>query len=88
MPAYGSYNMGSYDVKFDILEGNVDNAFDILKQIDNGLYVGEYWNFTLLCVLSSPVKPILLDIFGIYSLSDCHLQVFFLVFDKSKIQYG
>lgn len=40
MPAYGSYNFGSYDVKFDILEGNVDNAFDIIKRVENGLYVG------------------------------------------------
>lgn len=46
MPAYGSYNFGSYDVKFDILEGNVDNAFDILKRVENGLYVGEYTHFT------------------------------------------
>lgn len=42
VPAYGSYNFGSYDVKFDILEGNVDNAFDIIKRVENGLYVGEY----------------------------------------------
>lgn len=40
VPAYGSYNFGSYDVKFDILEGNVDNAFDIIKRVENGLYVG------------------------------------------------
>lgn len=55
VPAYGSYHTGSYDVKFDILEGNVDNAFDILKRVENGMYVGEYCNFTLLCVLSSPI---------------------------------
>uniref|UniRef100_A0A3Q3ND41 Fibulin-1 n=1 Tax=Mastacembelus armatus TaxID=205130 RepID=A0A3Q3ND41_9TELE len=40
VPAYGSYHLGSYDVKFDILEGNVENAFDIIKRIENGLYVG------------------------------------------------
>lgn len=42
VPAYGSYHLGSYDVKFDILEGNVENAFDILKRIENGMLVGEY----------------------------------------------
>ncbi|XP_074534584.1 fibulin-1 isoform X1 [Halichoeres trimaculatus] len=40
VPAYGTYNLGSYDVKFDILEGNVENAFDILKRVENGMYVG------------------------------------------------
>uniref|UniRef100_H2UYG2 Fibulin-1 n=1 Tax=Takifugu rubripes TaxID=31033 RepID=H2UYG2_TAKRU len=40
VPAYGSYHSGSYDVKFDILEGNVDNAFDIMKRVENGMYVG------------------------------------------------
>ncbi|XP_056909097.1 fibulin-1 isoform X1 [Takifugu flavidus] len=40
VPAYGSYHSGSYDVKFDILEGNVDNAFDIMKRVENGVYVG------------------------------------------------
>ncbi|XP_056273173.1 fibulin-1 [Pseudoliparis swirei] len=40
VPAYGSYHLGSYDVKFDILEGNVENAFDILKRVENGMYVG------------------------------------------------
>ncbi|TMS05429.1 Fibulin-1 [Larimichthys crocea] len=40
VPAYGSYHLGSYDVKFDILEGNVENAFDIMKRIENGMYVG------------------------------------------------
>ncbi|KAM8892292.1 fibulin-1 isoform 1-T1 [Spinachia spinachia] len=40
VPAYGSYRLGSYDVKFDILEGNVDNAFDIIKRVENGLFVG------------------------------------------------
>ncbi|XP_060932348.1 fibulin-1 [Limanda limanda] len=40
VPAYGSYHLGSYDVKFDILEGNVENAFDIIKRVENGLYVG------------------------------------------------
>lgn len=45
MPAYDSYPLGTYDVKFDILEGNVDNAFDIIKRVENGMYVGEYWNF-------------------------------------------
>lgn len=41
MSAYGSYQFGSYDVKFDILEGNVENAFDITKRVENGMYVGE-----------------------------------------------
>lgn len=41
VPAYGSYHLGSYDVKFDILEGNVENAFDIIKRVENGMYVGE-----------------------------------------------
>lgn len=76
MPAYGSYHTGSYDVKFEILEGNVDNAFDILKRVENGMYVGEYWDFTLLCVLSSPVKPTFLYIFAIYSLVDCLCHFF------------
>uniref|UniRef100_A0A8C9Z093 Fibulin-1 n=1 Tax=Sander lucioperca TaxID=283035 RepID=A0A8C9Z093_SANLU len=40
VPAYGSYHLGSYDVKFDILEGNVENAFDIIKRVENGMYVG------------------------------------------------
>ncbi|XP_020516510.2 fibulin-1 isoform X1 [Labrus bergylta] len=40
VPAYGSYHLGSYDVKFEILEGNVENAFDILKRVENGMYVG------------------------------------------------
>uniref|UniRef100_A0A673B787 Fibulin-1 n=1 Tax=Sphaeramia orbicularis TaxID=375764 RepID=A0A673B787_9TELE len=38
--AYGAYHLGSYDVKFEILEGNVENAFDIIKRIENGMYVG------------------------------------------------
>lgn len=42
MPAYASYNpIASYDVRFDILEGNVENAFDILKRVENGMYVGK-----------------------------------------------
>lgn len=86
VPAYGSYHLGSYDVKFDILEGNVDNAFDIMKRVENGMYVGEYWNFILLCVFSSAVKPTLLYLFGIYSLSDCHLQ--FSVSKKREISHG
>ncbi|XP_030282666.1 fibulin-1 isoform X1 [Sparus aurata] len=40
VPAYGSYHLGSYDVKFDILDGNVENAFDIMKRVENGMYVG------------------------------------------------
>ncbi|CAK6950947.1 fibulin-1 [Scomber scombrus] len=40
VPAYGTYHLGSYDVKFDILEGNVENAFDIIKRVENGMYVG------------------------------------------------
>lgn len=57
MPAYGSYHQGSYDVKFDILEGNVENAFDIIKRVENGMYVGKYGDFTLLCVLSNMDEP-------------------------------
>lgn len=41
VPAYGSYHLGSYDVKFEILEGNIENAFDIIKRVENGVYVGE-----------------------------------------------
>ncbi|XP_017289740.1 fibulin-1 isoform X1 [Kryptolebias marmoratus] len=40
VPAYGSYHSGSYDVKFDILEGNIENAFDVIKRVENGVYVG------------------------------------------------
>lgn len=86
MPAYGSYHLGSYDVKFDILEGNVDNAFDIMKRVENGMYVGEYQIFILLCVLPSAVKPTLLHLYGIYNLNDCHLHFFFP--NKSKIPHG
>lgn len=41
VPAYGSYHLGTYDVKFEILEGNIENAFDIIKRVENGVYVGE-----------------------------------------------
>uniref|UniRef100_A0A8C6NY29 Fibulin-1 n=1 Tax=Nothobranchius furzeri TaxID=105023 RepID=A0A8C6NY29_NOTFU len=41
VPVYGSYHLGGYDVKFEILEGNVENAFDILKRVENGVYVGD-----------------------------------------------
>uniref|UniRef100_A0A8C6S7H8 Fibulin-1 n=1 Tax=Neogobius melanostomus TaxID=47308 RepID=A0A8C6S7H8_9GOBI len=37
---YGTYHLGSFDVKFEILEGNVENAFDIIKRIEHGMYVG------------------------------------------------
>lgn len=37
---YGTYHLGSFDVKFEIVEGNVENAFDIIKRIENGMYVG------------------------------------------------
>ncbi|XP_037110487.1 fibulin-1 isoform X1 [Syngnathus acus] len=40
VPAYGSYRLGSYDVKFTILEGNLDDTFDVIKRVENGLYVG------------------------------------------------
>lgn len=56
VPAYGSYHLGSYDVKFDILEGNVENAFDIIKRIENGLYVGEYRDFILFYFILRVVK--------------------------------
>uniref|UniRef100_A0A8C6NY03 Fibulin-1 n=1 Tax=Nothobranchius furzeri TaxID=105023 RepID=A0A8C6NY03_NOTFU len=42
VPVYGSYHLGGYDVKFEILEGNVENAFDILKRVENGVYVENY----------------------------------------------
>lgn len=45
MSAFGSYNFGTYDIKFDILDGNVENAFDILKRVENGLYVGRWKDF-------------------------------------------
>lgn len=38
---YGTYHLGSFDVKFEILEGNVENAFDIIKRTEQGMYVGE-----------------------------------------------
>lgn len=47
VPAFGSYHLGSYDVKFDILGGNVENAFDIIKRVENGVYVGKCVDFTL-----------------------------------------
>lgn len=45
MPVYGSYKFGTYDVKFDILHGNVENAFEILKRVEDGLYVGKWMDF-------------------------------------------
>lgn len=51
MQAYGSaYRLGRYDVKFDILEGNVENAFDIIKRAENGVFVGEY--YFPICILT------------------------------------
>lgn len=47
--SFGSFNYGKFDVRFDILEGNVESAFDIVKRVENGVYVGEYRNFSLLC---------------------------------------
>ncbi|KAF3688569.1 Fibulin-1 [Channa argus] len=35
VPAYGSHQ-----VQFDILEGNVENAFDIVRRVENGMHVG------------------------------------------------
>lgn len=52
VPAYGSYHLGSYDVKFEILEGNVEDAFDIIKRIEHGIFVGEYLCFDLWFVKS------------------------------------
>ncbi|KAG7522590.1 fibulin-1-like isoform X1 [Solea senegalensis] len=40
VPAYGPYHLGNYDVKFNILEGNAHNAFDVIKRIENGYYMG------------------------------------------------
>ncbi|XP_072291030.1 fibulin-1 isoform X1 [Eucyclogobius newberryi] len=37
---YGTYHLGSFDVKFEIQEGNVENAFDIIKRLEHGMYVG------------------------------------------------
>lgn len=45
--AYGPYHLGSYDVKFDILEGNMHDAFDIIKRVENGFYVGKCSAFFL-----------------------------------------
>ncbi|KAM8860411.1 fibulin-1 isoform 1-T1 [Synchiropus picturatus] len=36
----GGYQLGSYDVKFEILEGNVESAFDIIKRVESGMIVG------------------------------------------------
>lgn len=48
VPVYGPSNYGTYDVKFDILDGNVENAFDILTRAENGLYVGKWKDLALL----------------------------------------
>lgn len=53
VPAYGSYRLGSYDVKFTILEGNVDNAFDVIKRVENGFYVGERYILYALALASA-----------------------------------
>ena len=41
VPAYGAYQFGTYDVMFEIQDGNADRAFDVVKRIENGVYVGE-----------------------------------------------
>ena len=56
VPAYGSYHSNSYDVKFDILEGNIENAFDILKRVENGVYVGKYI-LTIVALLCNTCQP-------------------------------
>uniref|UniRef100_A0A3P9MLQ3 Fibulin-1 n=1 Tax=Oryzias latipes TaxID=8090 RepID=A0A3P9MLQ3_ORYLA len=40
VPVYSSYQFGGYDVRFDILEGNVENAFDIIKRVESGRFLG------------------------------------------------
>ena len=40
-PAHGSSQLGSSDIVFDILEGNFQNSFDILKRFEHGMIVGE-----------------------------------------------
>ncbi|CAL8359156.1 unnamed protein product [Lota lota] len=40
VPAYGAYQFGTYDVKFEIQDGNAERAFDVIKRIENGVYVG------------------------------------------------
>ncbi|XP_059916345.1 fibulin-1 isoform X1 [Gadus macrocephalus] len=40
VPAYGAYQFGTFDVMFEIQGGNADQAFDVVKRIENGVYVG------------------------------------------------
>ncbi|CAL8295800.1 unnamed protein product [Boreogadus saida] len=40
VPAYGAYQFGTFDVMFEIQDGNADQAFDVVKRIENGVYVG------------------------------------------------
>lgn len=39
--AYSSPHISS-DIVFDILEGNVQNSFDIVKRQEHGIIVGEW----------------------------------------------
>lgn len=84
MPAYGSYHHGSYDVKFDILEGNVENAFDIIKRVENGMYVGKYRDFALWLVfyqiwMSQPTANIDTWILYLPAVSMTGNCIFFLI---------
>ncbi|KAJ3596100.1 hypothetical protein NHX12_002509 [Muraenolepis orangiensis] len=42
--AYGSYQFGSYDVMFEIQDGNEDRAFDVVKRVENGVFVADFLN--------------------------------------------
>lgn len=41
-PAHSLPQLGSSDIVFDILEGNLHNSFDILKRYEHGMIVGEW----------------------------------------------
>ena len=41
VPAYGAYQFGTYDVMFEIQDGNAERAFDVIKRVENGVYIGE-----------------------------------------------
>ena len=53
VPAYGAYQFGTFDVMFEIQGGNADQAFDVVKRIENGVYVGETARLVSTCVLSN-----------------------------------
>lgn len=41
-PSHSLPQLGSSDIVFDILEGNLHNSFDILKRYEHGMIVGEW----------------------------------------------